>query len=559
MNLQDKVKQFVEDVVYYILLFVYYPFYFFMSLMLQKEIFTFKLKRLFNIRIKSTIGHFGFADKFLDVTAVSTEHEIDFLRHRGPGYIERMTLWTPRELAKLFVGNQKVSLISDGQLKYVLLSTMFAHALTWDTKRKMFAMSFRELNQLNFFPGFNFSARHVWFNNDLICIEMDNGVEYYSRGSYREDYELAKLHLQVCLTFHAPGLAHNYVHFGIPGTMSVLSRELLGRSSVLYNLITPHLRFTERINYQALHVGKATSNRQNPFQRFFFPRQWFPITTRQFVDGLARKCSETHDSRFNTPLTTPPVPDKDDGLNGSMKVKETEAPNKNTSYQPTYLNSPHLRKIPYLNFLAAYYTVIRKFVSSLEPHIDKDEWKLLAKHMSRYIPDYDKLNVVDALTSVIHQTAVVHFCDHQSFMNYFSQEYGCMTMRYLFIPFTKNPELWEKILKKTKLLIEDVRKNPACLLNGSDVMKLRCFQNIFVDYIPTKSTKMRLVDIEYNFKKHPGLNHLTCKFFNDLHALDCQLKMKSPVIKVEKTDPKDIRAEGLQILPLKDIIGTICF
>ena len=38
-----------------------------------------------------------------DVGLISTKEEIDFLTHRSPGYLERMTFWTAKELAKLAV------------------------------------------------------------------------------------------------------------------------------------------------------------------------------------------------------------------------------------------------------------------------------------------------------------------------------------------------------------------------------------------------------------------------------------------------------------------------
>ena len=36
-----------------------------------------------------------------------------------------------------------------------------------------------------------------------------------------DDWKLAKLHLQVMMTFYPPGMAHNWVHFVFPSAMAV--------------------------------------------------------------------------------------------------------------------------------------------------------------------------------------------------------------------------------------------------------------------------------------------------------------------------------------------------
>lgn len=55
---------------------------------------------------------------------------------------------------------------------------------------------------------------------------------------------------QVCLSYFAPGLSHNHVHFVLPSALAVLSRKLLNPDGVLYKVLYQHFRFTERINYQ---------------------------------------------------------------------------------------------------------------------------------------------------------------------------------------------------------------------------------------------------------------------------------------------------------------------
>ena len=84
---------------------------------------------------------------------------------------------------------------------------------------------------------------------------MDRTGEVHTPNS--PTWVLAKAHAQAQLTFFAPGLAHNHVHFVFPTLMAVLIRKVLPRESVLRQLIEPHTRFTQYINYKALNVSRC--------------------------------------------------------------------------------------------------------------------------------------------------------------------------------------------------------------------------------------------------------------------------------------------------------------
>ena len=49
---------------------------------------------------------------------------------------------------------QKIDLISDSQLGFVLLNTVFAHSLKWDENRKMFLMDLSDMNNFTLFEVF---------------------------------------------------------------------------------------------------------------------------------------------------------------------------------------------------------------------------------------------------------------------------------------------------------------------------------------------------------------------------------------------------------------------
>lgn len=78
-----------------------------------------------------------------------------------------------------------------------------------------------------------------------------------------------------------------------------------------------------------------------------------------------------------------------------------------------------MQRIPYLKFLAMYYDVIRKFVAAVAPEIDKKEWTVLSTVMKDHVPGFEKVNMIDAISTFIHQvrnifqryiSITIHFC-----------------------------------------------------------------------------------------------------------------------------------------------------
>uniref|UniRef100_H2YI43 Uncharacterized protein n=1 Tax=Ciona savignyi TaxID=51511 RepID=H2YI43_CIOSA len=203
---------------------VYFPLYCVGFLLIKKNLLVEKVKLFTRIGMKgSKLGLVSRRSRVTDVLQSSTIEEIDFLTNRSPAYLYRMTLWTPGELVKTFLRKQKIELISDKQLAYVITSTVFAHSVTWDKKRGMFRLLMEGFEDLFLFEGFYWDARHVLVAPDAskIIIQVDGGQEYHSDCDprHRPDYDLAKLHVQVCLSYFAPGLSHNHVHFVFPSAV----------------------------------------------------------------------------------------------------------------------------------------------------------------------------------------------------------------------------------------------------------------------------------------------------------------------------------------------------
>ena len=103
------------------------------------------------------------------------------------------------------------------------------------------------------FEGFYWDVCQIRIHKDnRISILDRNGRVHTSKSP---TWNLAKAHAQAQLTFFAPGLAHNHVHFVFPSIMACYARKVLPPTSLLRQLLEPHTRFTQYINYQALNVS----------------------------------------------------------------------------------------------------------------------------------------------------------------------------------------------------------------------------------------------------------------------------------------------------------------
>ena len=113
-------------------------------------------------------------------------------------------------------------------------------------------MPFYDLDNYELFPGYHWDVREVRIHADNTLSIADRLGYLHVPGS--KSWMLAKAHLQSQMTFFGPGMAHNYVHFGFPTAVAIETRRVLSPSSVLRQLLEPHTRFTQHINYKALTV-----------------------------------------------------------------------------------------------------------------------------------------------------------------------------------------------------------------------------------------------------------------------------------------------------------------
>ena len=107
-------------------------------------------------------------------------------------------------------------------------------------------------------------------------------------------------------------MGHNWVHFALPSAVAVITKKVLPDSSILKQLLLPHIRFTSRINHQGTYSNhyllySATTMMLNTIKALFLPvaskntngfvdrylRPWssLPMTKEVFIENCGRKCA----------------------------------------------------------------------------------------------------------------------------------------------------------------------------------------------------------------------------------------------------------------------------
>jgi len=540
---------------------VYVPLYAVMNIGVKCKIIKTKLsKYLFQENTPAKLNKVCRKYPISDVAQVSTEEHLDFVTHRAPVYVSRLTLWSQLEVAKQLSGLQTAPLVSNEQLIYSILNTVYGHSTTWNEERKMFHFKMIGFDELVLYHGFYWDAREAYISEDLkkIVIVMFDGKEYSSDCNTfeeRANFDQAKLHLQVCMTHYAPGLAHNHIHFVFPSTVSVIANQVLNREGVLYNLLAPHLRFTTAINFQALQVGQATDNNNTLLDKTVVTWQPFPINREQFVFGVARKCEKHYHHLGDQDYSAVEQKTNEDGNKDS---DSTEDQRNHMIFPPQFTSDPSINKIPYMDYLNGYYKVVKKFVSSIAPLIDREEYEHFSKKIAEHVPRFDRVDMINGITTFIHQQGVIHFSDHNSFLRYFGWKHGSISLRFPFVDFN-DKEHWNSVLKDIPC-VTDVKKimsNLHWLLDTGDIMRTRSFFNAFVDFIPNPACNLQLVDTKYNFSNELA-KAAAKQFISDLKQHDQLIKVQKPDVDLSNPS-KDVRASGKQLVPLEDLVRTICY
>ncbi|CAK8689263.1 unnamed protein product [Clavelina lepadiformis] len=449
--------------------------------------------------VDGEVGHFH-GGQMVEIRNVSTKEQIDFMTYRSPTYIKQLLFGSLWEFSKLTGSQQSVPLIDDHVLHHVILNSVFCHGLIKGDENSdiEWRLPFT-LENYHVFKGFYWDVSEIRLHHNHQLTIVDKTGKIHTQES--KTWNLAKAHAQAQLTFFAPGLAHNHVHFVFPSLVSSQVRKMLPPTSVLRQLLDPHTRFTQYINYQALNECQSSKNTGSLIDRIFRPWLSFPISNDDFIGGIQKKCE--------------------------------------TFYYDNFTLTQELHdELPYHAFLKSYCVIVRKFVEELEPLL-KDDYAELFASMNTYLPSLTKHDLVDVITTLIWNCGVVHYSDHHSYLQQFAFKYGCMSMR---IPLVQDDH--SSSINATAEIPDSMNSDlgaRASLFAAEDIYRTRCFLRTFVQYNGNPNLDMSLKCTKYDFTDKAAISSAK-SFLEGLTDLDSKLRQR-----------------GNAILPLSNIIRSVCF
>ena len=145
-------------------------------------------------------------------------------------------------------------------------------------------------------------------------------------------------------------------------------------------------------------------------------------------------------------------------------------------------------------FLSKYYKPFNNFVKSVAPTINPTEYEQLSNFITQYVPGFNKIDMVDALSTLIHQVGFLHCSDHEVIWKIFVQDYGISALRHPFISFERDFEEAEDYycdIKKSKISnnfgcrvsLKEIQNHPEkYLVDKSDILRTRVFYNCYGTY-----------------------------------------------------------------------------
>lgn len=383
------------------------------------------------------------------------EQELDFLRWRSATYFGPMSDGVVDEtIAALFGRNAPAP--ADAHQLAEICSTCTAAYLG----RREGTRTIIDFAQLTLFPYRPETVSQFIF--DLEAREfsvVDVGGATHRPGD--STWETALAHVMCWITIAAPSGAHNWVHFGFPDACASVHNRMRHRDTVLWKLLAPHLRFTNRINYQALWIQRSSDNGHSLRQRLT-PWLAMPYHAEQFRGGILRNTTRHYrdlPAHFDLPLRLDPA-------------------------------------VPYFRFLRAYYDVVERFVARLE--LEDDAWNEFASGVDADFPGFARIVRERALAVLLWQVGVVHLADHASFVKHALHHGFCWVPHTLHTPYT----------------FADVGR--------WDRWRTRNFLKTFVAFHPHPDLDQRLLNVEaYGFSGDAAV--AAEAFRADLLALDARL------------------------------------
>lgn len=303
------------------------------------------------------------------VLTISAADNLDFNFWRKPTYLLPTLSAMVKFKVKKLLDDRRVEILPDDKLYHWISATPLSRLVTQEGDYLCLDLAVVENLQTDadvYYTGPKLRIHRHNHADAQICFKADPHVYTPTDGSL---WDLAKLHLQASSAFVMPGRFHGNIHFGLP-CVAAASLQVLTADDALYQLLAPHLRFTLRINNEALRVQRA-QDRSKPYAPF-------PVSGDEFVNSIA---GDVQEQLLNPGFRCPPW---------SLRNKD----------------------LAFNQFGQAYYDEVLAFVARVYPKLNAASLRNFKHQVALYIPGFADADDIHALATLIWQVSFLHSADH---------------------------------------------------------------------------------------------------------------------------------------------------
>lgn len=333
---------------------------------LLKSLLAYLSTRLLGIHDRAEVSQWRGIPSVLKIPAWEN---LDFNFWRKPTYIVPTLHAMVKFKVKKLLDDRRVSILPDEQLYHWLDASPLSRLVKHEGEYLQLDLSvLRELHtDANvFFSGPQLRVHQTQHTDVQIRFGDDAHIYTPADGAL---WDLAKLHFQASAAFVMPGRFHGNIHFGLP-CVAAASLPVLDKTDALYQLLAPHLRFTLRINNEALRVQRAQDR-----SKAYAP---FPMSGDEFVRSIA---ADVKEQLLEPGFRCPPW-------------------------------SLHNSDLSFNQFGQAYYAQLKHFITQVYPHLNKHSLQLFKNQVGHYIPGFATADDIEALATLIWQVSFLHSADH---------------------------------------------------------------------------------------------------------------------------------------------------
>ena len=305
------------------------------------------------------------------VLSISAADNLDFNFWRKPTYLVPTLSAMVKFKVKKLLDDRRVDILPDDKLYHWISDTPLSRLVSHDGD--YLCLNLAVVQSLH-------TDADVYYTGPLLRINRHNHADVQIR--FKDDahiytpadgslWDLAKLHLQASSAFVMPGRFHGNIHFGLP-CVAAASLQVLNKQDALYQLLAPHLRFTLRINNEALRVQRAQDR-----SKAYAP---FPVSGDEFVSSIA---GDVQEQLLNPGFRCPP-----------WSLKNSE--------------------LAFNQYGQAYYDQVYAFIAQVYPHLDAGSLRTFKQQVELFIPSFAAADDIHALATLIWQVSFLHSADHYS-------------------------------------------------------------------------------------------------------------------------------------------------